>query len=146
MNLGRLALAAIAATIADGVYGFLVWGQLLSGAFAPYPAIFRSSADQTAYFPLMFAGVLAGMFVASWIYAKGCEHGSGALEGLRFGALMGLLIGAYMAGVNYGLLRIGRRLALTYAVGWLGEWLVVGLVFGLLYRPAERVVGRAAGV
>jgi hypothetical protein len=51
-----------------------------------------------------------------------------------------------MAGVNYGLLRIGKRLALTYGVGWLGEWLVVGLVIGLVYRPAERAAGRAAGV
>jgi len=146
VNYGRLALAAVAASAVDAIYGFLVWGQVLSAAFAPYPAIFRSSAEQTAYLPLMFVGVLVGMFFASWVYAKGYEAGAGALQGVRFGALMGLLIGAYMAGVNYGLLRIGKRLALTSGVGWLGEWLVVGLVIGLVYRPAERSAGRAAGV
>ena len=122
------------------------WGQVLSREFARYPTIFRSSESQMPVLPLMFVGVLVGMFFASWVYAKGREAGSGAVQGLRFGALMGLLIGAYMAGVNYGLLQIGKRLALTYGVGWLGEWLVVGLVIGLVYTPAERVAGRAAGV
>jgi hypothetical protein len=59
---------------------------------------------------------------------------------------MGLLIGAYMAGVNYGIIRIGKRMALTYGAGWLGEWLLVGLAIGLVYKPAARAVRRAAGV
>jgi len=68
------------------------------------------------------------------------------VEGVRFGAVMGLLIGAYMAGVNYGIMRIGKRMALTYGVGWLGEWLLVGLAIGLVYRPVAGAVRRAAGV
>ena len=146
MNYPRIVVAAIVATVVDAVYGFVVWGQVLSGEFGRYPAIYRGSADQTAYLPLMFVGVLVGMFFAAWIYAKGCEGGSGLVEGVRFGALMGLLIGAYMAGVNYGIMRIGKRMALTYGAGWLGEWLLVGLAIGLVYRPVAGAVRRAAGV
>ena len=68
------------------------------------------------------------------------------MEGVRFGAVMGLLIGAYTAGVNYGIMRIGKRMALTYGAGWLGEWLLVGLAIGLVYKPVARTVRRAAGV
>ena len=146
MNYLRIAIAAIAATIVDAVYGFVVWGQVLSAEFGRYPAIYRPGADQTAYLPLMFVGILIGMFFAAWIYAKGYEGGSGLVEGLRFGAVMGLLIGSYVAGVNYGIMRIGKRMALTYGVGWFGEWLLVGLAIGLVYKPAAGAVRRAAGV
>lgn len=144
MNYPRIIVAALAATIVDALYGFLVWGQVLSREFARYPAIYRPGEDHSAL-PLMMLGVLVGMFFASWIYAKGYEN-SGPMEGLRFGALMGLLMGAYLAGVNYGILRIGKRMALTYGVGWLGEWVLVGLVIGLVYKPVAGAVKRAAGV
>jgi hypothetical protein len=121
MNYPRIVIAAIAATVVDAVYGFVVWGQVLGAEFARYPEIYRTGADQTGYLPLMFVGIVVGMFFAAWIYAKGYEGGSGLLEGVRFGAVMGLLIGAYMAGVNYGIIRIGKRMALTYGAGWLGE-------------------------
>lgn len=146
MNYVRIVIAAIVATVVDAVYGFVVWGQVLSGEFARYPEIYRASADQTSYLPLMFLGVLAGMFVAAWIYAKGYEGGTGLVEGVRFGAVMGLLFGAYMAGVNYGIMRIGKRMALTYGVGWFGEWVLVGLAIGLVYKPAAGAMRRAAGV
>lgn len=146
MNYPRIVIAAIAATVVDALYGFVVWGQVLSAEFARYPGVYRAGGDQTAYLPLMFVGILAGMFFAAWIYAKGYEGGSGLVEGVRFGAVMGLLIGAYMAGVNYGIMRIGKRMALTYGAGWLGEWLLVGLAIGLVYKPVAGAVRRAAGV
>jgi hypothetical protein len=145
MNYPRIVIAALAATVVDALYGFVVWGQVLSREFARYPALYRPSDDTTAL-PLMFVGVLVGMFCASWIYAKGYEGGSGLIEGLRFGLLMGLLMGAYMAGVNYGILRIDTRMALTYGIGWVGEWILVGLVIGFVYKPAVSSVKRAAGV
>ena len=36
MNYGRLAIAAVAATVVDGVYGFVVYGHILGGEFARY--------------------------------------------------------------------------------------------------------------
>jgi hypothetical protein len=59
---------------------------------------------------------------------------------------MGLFVGSYLAGVNYGILRIGKRMALTYGIGSLGEWVLVGLVIGLVYKPVAGAVKRAAGV
>ena len=145
MNYPRIVVAAVAATVVDALYGFIVWGQVLNREFARYPDIYRPGGDTTAL-PLMFLGVLVGMFFACWIYAKGYEGGTGLSEGVRFGGLMGLLMGAYMAGVNYGIMRIGKWMALTYGIGWVGEWVLVGLVIGLVYKPAPNPVRRAAGV
>jgi hypothetical protein len=150
MNYGRLALAALAATIVDAIYGFVVYGQILSGEFGKYPAIYRSAETQTAYLPLMLVGILFAMLVASYLYAKGYEGGSGLQEGMRFGVLVGLVMVGYVAGVNYAIMNIGKRLALYYALAGLVEWVVVGMAIGLVYRPAApapaKVRVTAAGV
>ena len=134
MNYTRIVIAAIAATIVDGLYGFLVWGKVLAGEFGRYPEIYRPGDDMSA-FPLMFAGILVGMIFASWIYAKGYQGGSGLSEGLRFGIVMGLFMAAYSAGVDYGTLRVGKKMAMTYLIGGFGEWLLAGLAIGLVYKP-----------
>jgi hypothetical protein len=41
MNYSRVAVAAVAASVADMVYGYVVYGQILGGEFALYPAVYR---------------------------------------------------------------------------------------------------------
>ena len=89
MNYGRLAAAAAAAWIADGLYGFIVYGNLMTSEFALYPGVFRPLEAMNAKMPFLFAGLLLTMFVATFIYAKGYEGGAGFPEGARFGAWSG---------------------------------------------------------
>jgi hypothetical protein len=145
MNYTRIVIAAVVATVVDAVYGFLVWGRVLAGEFGRYPGIYRPGDDVSA-FPLMFAGIFVGLLFASVIYAKGYEGGGGLAEGVKFGAIMGLFLAAYFSGVNYGTMRIGKKMALTYAAGGFGEWLLVGTAIGLVYKPVAGAVKRAAGV
>jgi hypothetical protein len=148
MNYSRLALAAVAATVVDAVYGFLVFGQVLGSEFHRYPDIYRPDDLQTAFLPMMFVGILFAMFVATYLYAKGYEGGSGMQEGMRFGVLVGLLMLGYVWGVDYAIMRIGKKLALYGGVASLVEWIVVGTVIGLVYKPAASAPAsrRAAGV
>ena len=76
MNYGRLALAAVVATVVDSVYGFLS-GTLLASEFDRYPYVFRPPEVGPSYLPLMFVGILLAMFAAAYIYAKGYEGGAG---------------------------------------------------------------------
>jgi hypothetical protein len=147
MSYSRLIVAALAATVMDAAYGLVVWGQLLAREFGRYPAIYRAAGD-TSGFALMFLGIFVGMCAAAWIYAKGYEGGSGAVEGLKFGVVIGALMAAYISASNYGTMAIGKKLALTYIIGGFGEWLVAGVVIGLVYKPAAqaRKMSRAAGV
>jgi hypothetical protein len=144
MNTTRFVLAALAATIVDGVYGFAVYGTAMAGHFAAFPAVFRSAVDGAAYLPAMFCGILIAMFAVSYIYTKGYEGGSGALEGLRFGLLIGIFNAGYVVGTDYGILNIGRRLALEMAVAGMFEWLLVGTTIGLIYRAVPVVGARPA--
>ena len=136
MNYGRLALAAVVATVVDACYGFLVYGLLLASEFARTPDVFRSNEEGMAYLPLMFVGILNAMFAVVAISARGYEGGSGVVEGARFGALFGFFMAVFYASVNYGTLNIGRRLAVAYAVAGFIEWTLNGVVIGALYKPA----------
>jgi hypothetical protein len=136
MNYARLALAAVAATIFDAVYGFLVYGTLLAPEFARYPAVYRSNESGQAFLPLMFGGLLIAIVAVAIIYAKGYEGGSGAAEGARFGFLMGVFVVFAFAAVNYAVLNIGRKIAVMTAAAGFVEWLAIGVVIGLVYRPA----------
>src|SRR5437660_6740101 len=134
MNYGRLAAAAVAATILDAVYGFAVYGTLLAGEFGRYPGVYRSNEAGQAYLPLMFGGLLIAIAVAAVIYAKGYEGGNGLGEGIRFGVLLGVFVVAAFAGVNYAVLNIGRRLALYVAAAGFFEWVIAGTVIGVVYK------------
>jgi len=144
MNMTRLVLAAVAATLVDGVYGFLVYGNALASSFAAFPGVFRSAESGAQALPLMFVGILVGMFAITYIYAKGYEGGAGLQEGLRFGLLIGIFAAGYFVGVDYGILNIGRRLALMMALAGLGEWLLVGATIGVVYKPVVGAGARSA--
>ena len=135
MNYGRLALAAVAATVADAIYGFVVYGNVLTNQFALYPGVYRPIESQGAYMPALFGGILIAMFAAAYIYAKGYEGGSGMQEGLRFGVCVGFLALGYVGLVNYAVLNLGRRLAGSMALAGLFEWVIAGIVIGAIYKP-----------
>ena len=145
MNYGRLVAAAIAGTVFDMAYGFVVYGMLLANQFAAYPGVYRP-ADDTSHMPVLAAGVFIGACVAAYIYAKGYEGGSGAAEGLRFGMALGVFVGGYSTLVNWAVLNIGRTLALSMAAVAVVEWTLIGLIIGLVYKPAASAVRRATGV
>jgi len=135
MNLGRLALAAVAATVVDAVYGFVVYGILLAGDFARFPNVYRPADAGAAYLPLMFLGIFIAIAALTLIYSKGYEGGSGVTEGLRFGVLFAIVIVFVFTGVNYATLNIGRRLSLELAAAGFVEWVLVCVTIGAVYKP-----------
>jgi hypothetical protein len=143
MNLARLFVSAVVAAAVDLVYGFVVYGNMLSAQFGRFPAVFRSAETQTAYLPVMAVGILLGMLAIAYVYAKGYE-GQGLVEGARFGVLIGVFNAGYVIAVDYAILNIGRRLTLSMMLAGLVEWIVVGLAIAAVYRPASVGSARAA--
>jgi len=136
MNYTRIVLAAIVATIVDAVYGFIVYGNLLTNQFAHFPGVYRPAETQGPYMPFLFGGVLLAMLAASFIYAKGYEGGNAIAEGIRFGLLIAFLEIGYSVAVSYAITNIGRRLAASMIVAALVEWIIAGTIIGLVYKPA----------
>jgi hypothetical protein len=137
MNYGRLVLAAVAGTLVDACYGFVVYGMLLTSEFARTPGVYRSMDTQMAYMPFLFGGVFLAMLAASFIYAKGYEGGAGLMEGARCGAALGVFAAGYAAIIGYSITNIGRKMAGELAVANLVEWTINGIIIGLVYKPAS---------
>jgi hypothetical protein len=135
MNYGRLVAAALAGTVVDAVYGFLVYGMLLSSEFGRYPSVYRPNDAPPVFLLCMFGGIFVAMLAAVVIYSKGITSMGGAAEGARFGALLGVFLGALFSSISYGTLNIGRKLTLMMAIAGFVEWLLVGTVIGAVYRP-----------
>lgn len=77
-----------------------------------------------------------GIFVLAVMYAKSHRRGSGASEGARFGALVGIFAVCAFVLHNYVNLNIGLKLTVEQAIGYFIEWLAVGIVIGLTYKSA----------
>ena len=136
MNYARVAIAAVAATVFDACYGFLVYGMLLAPQFERHAAVYRPADTGPAYMPLMFGGLFIAIVCAAVIYAKGYEGGSGIAEGMRFGLLLGVFVAFAFGGVNYAVLNIGRHLAASVAAAGFVEYFIIGTIIGLVYKRA----------
>ena len=119
MNIARIALAAFVTYFA---IGFLV--------FAAGPtAVYRPQDSIKKVMPAGMAAMLVSMVVLAVLYAMTC-HGSAGL------ALIGIFAVCAFVVHNYVNLNIGLRLTIGQAVAYFVEWVAVGAVIGLIYRPA----------
>jgi hypothetical protein len=136
MNYGRLIAAAVAATIVDAIYGFIVYGTLLRNQFVAFSGVYRPEEQGVAYMPVLFGGILVAALAAAYIYAKGYEGGSGVAEGARFGAAIGLFAVGYATLVNFAVINVTAPFTAVMAIAALVEWIINGTVIGLVYKPA----------
>ncbi|MEK7817594.1 MAG: hypothetical protein AAB281_04990 [Actinomycetota bacterium] len=89
-----------------------------------------ATVDETALWPLI--PIVLMILIMAYMYPKGYEGGAPALEGIRFGILMGLF-----AGVPYGVF-IGAMFSLGFgpiavlSVLYTVEIAVTGLIIGLV--------------
>ena len=88
--------------------------------------------------PFLFGGVFLAMLAAAYIYAKGYEGGAGLMEGARCGAALGVFAAGYAAIIGYSVTNIGRKMAGELTAANFVEWVINGIVIGLLYKPASK--------
>jgi hypothetical protein len=138
MNYARLALAAIAAFVAYFVIGGLTFtSSVMREEFLRYSSVYRSQESMKSVFPIGMAAMLVAMFALVVIYSLAYRGGSGLTEGARFGALVGAFAVCAFVIHNYVNLNIGGRLTLAQAIAYFFQWLVVGIVIGLIYKPTR---------
>ena len=141
MNWRRLVAAAFAALVTYFVYGGVTFGLLpwLMEEYRKYPAVYRPAEGIQKLFPVGIAATFVAILVVAVLYARGLKGSGGAGQGARFGALLGIFAVCGFVLHNYVNLNIGLKLTLEQAAAYFLEWLLVGLVIGLIYKP------RAAG-
>ena len=137
MNITRVALAALAATITYFILGGVMFGvSPLTNEYRKYPAVYRSQEAMRSVIPAGTIAMFLAMLVLAVIYAMLYRGGSGVAEGARFGALIGVFSVCAFVVHNYVNLNIGLILTLGQAAAYFVQWIIAGIVIGVSYRPA----------
>lgn len=136
MNYLRIVLSAVAATVVYFAFGFLMSVMPIPNYYGQYSGVYRHVDAIMSHMPIGFAGIFLAMLALATIYAMNYEAGS--RSGVANGAILGLLIGVFVAGAfaahEYVILNIGGNLALEEAIAALAEWTCAGAVIGLIYK------------
>ncbi len=138
MNPVRLFLAAVGAFVAYMAAGGLAFGLIpsLRTEFLKYPAVYRDQQGQMSHMPVGMAGMFLSMVALAVLYAMIYRGGSGLAVGAGFGALVGFYAIGSSVLHNYVNLNIGLKLTLQQSAAYFVEWVIVGIVIGLIYRPS----------
>jgi hypothetical protein len=141
MNLPRIALASLGAFVAYFAVGGVAFGLIpsLRNEFLKYPAIYRPQEGQMSHMPAGMAAMFVSMVALAGLYAMLYHSSLSIAESARLGAVFGGLIGVFAICAfvvhNYVNLQIGLKLTVQQAVAYFVEWVITGVVIGLVYRP-----------
>ena len=138
MNISRIAPASLGAFVAYFVVGALIFTlPSAKTEFLKYPAVHRSQEGIKSVMPAGMVAMFLGMVVLAVLYAMVYRSGPPVAEGARFGALIGVFAICAFVVHNYVNLNIGLKLTLQQSLAYFIEWVVVGTVIGLIYRPNQ---------
>ena len=140
MNYARILLASLCAFAAYFIYGGILFGALpwLRNEYAKYPAVYRSQEGIKRTMPYGMLAMFLALVAIAVLYAMVYSGGRGVVEGARFGALIGVFaIGSFVVH-NYVNLNIGLKLTVQQSIAYFVQWVIVGIVIGLVYKPAVR--------
>ena len=138
MNYARIALAFLGATVAYFVYGFAMFAALpgMKSEFMKYPNVYRSQDSLMKVMPYGMVAILISIAVLAVLYAKIYPTGGGIVSGLFFGALIGIFSICTFVIHNYVNLNIGLTLTFYQGILYFIQWLIVGVIISLIYKPA----------
>ena len=136
MNYARIVLAGFCAFVAYMASGGVMFVALpvLKTESMKYPAVYRSHEGIMRAMPAGMVAMLVSMMVLAVIWAKMYPAGAGWMQGLQYGALVGMFCVCSFVVHNWANLNIGGKLTLLQSVAYFVEWTVVGLVIGLVYK------------
>jgi hypothetical protein len=137
MNTVRILLAggcAFVAYMAVGSVLFVAFPQM-KREVEKYRSVYRDHDGIMKMMPVGMVAMLLSELVLAVIWAKMYPAGAGWLQGLEYGALVGVFCVCSFVLHNWVNLNIGAKLMLQQAAAYFLEWTVVGVVIALLYKP-----------
>ena len=135
MNHRRIAAAAGTAWFVSIPVGAFIHHGVLGSIYAANAAAFRPDPEIVRRLPIGYAAQLAGFFIAASIYARLNASGRGIFEGLRFGALVGLVLVSFAVVWNYVTQPISAVLGVAEAFECIVGATICGAIIGAVYGP-----------
>jgi len=129
----KLAIATIAAFVYLTLFGFVAHGLALEGLYQGMASMMRTQEEASGLMLWIYAAYLLQAYVLSAFYLK--LGGGGLADGLKFGVMAGVLVGAVML-IQYSVypytLQQSLTLFLTDVLHYAGAGLVLALTVSRL--------------
>lgn len=136
MNFSRIVFAGLGGFVAYFVVGFALFAVLpLANEVKKFAAVYRPEESMKRVAPVGMVSLLVGMMALATLYAMTWYEGHALFRGLHFGLLVGVFSAGSFMLHNYVSLNIGLKLAVLQAVAYFLQWVGVGVVVALIYRP-----------
>lgn len=115
------------------VTDFVIHGVLMKSAYEATAAVWRPMPEMQGLMWTMWVLYLINATLLPFFYFKGFEPQKGRVgQGLRFGALMGLLMSTGMSLGTYFMVPIPVSMAVSWFVGGMVQFLLTGIVIALI--------------
>ena len=124
----------VAVYITMQVIGFVIHAVLMADTYEALAHVFRPKEEMDSMMGIMFVSSAVGLFLFCYIFTKGYE-GKGIMEGVRYGALMGLFLGISTSIDAYVIYPITQELAMIWLVSSVVGLAIGGAVFAAIYKP-----------
>ena len=132
MNVKRFIIASVVVYIVVQVLDFIIHGLILADTYKTLANVWRPDMMSLIWIFYVAGLVFAVLFV--YIFIKGYE-GKGILEGVRYGAIMGLFMNVIGMFGQYVMYPIPFLLSLQWFIYGMIEFIIAGMVVAAIYRP-----------
>lgn len=125
----------IAVFVAMQVYGYLVHEVWLSETYQSLASVFRPAAEMESMMWIMMVGGVFSLLLFCYIFTLGYE-GKGVMEGVRYGALIGVFVSIISAVDSYVIYPLTGELAVIWFFTGILAFIISGAVFAAIYKPS----------
>jgi len=137
MNVKKFWVAFVVIFIVLEILGYLVHGVLLGDTYQSegIKEVFRSMEEMDSRWWIMILTDLIWVYFFTFFFVKGYEN-KGIMEGVRYGAYMGIFVSLVFSYQNYVVLPIPYSLALQWFIYGFVISVILGVIAALIYKPA----------
>ncbi len=125
----------VAVLVVMQVIGYLLHEVMLADTYAALADVFRPKEQIDSMMWIMMLSGTVGIFLFCYIFTQGYE-GKGVIEGVRYGALMGVFLGLPTSVDAYVIYPITSELAVIWFVTTVVVLMIAGAIFAAIYKPA----------
>lgn len=132
MNMKKFSITVVAVLVVTMVTNFVIHQVLLKDMYAATASLWRPEAEMQGLMHYMLLGQLVTAIAFAWIFIHGYK-GTGIMEGVRYGLLMGL----FQAGGNmimYVVAPYTCALVTAWTVAGFVQSVLVGVVASFTYK------------
>ena len=126
----------IAVFLVMQAYGYVIHEIGLSETYQSLASVFRPREQMDSMMWMMMVAGVFSMLLFCYIFTMGYE-GRGIIEGVRYGALIGLFMSIITAVDSYVIYPLTGQLAVIWFVTGVIGFIIAGAVFAAIYKPSS---------